>query len=86
MQEAWEIEPLLRVRAFLGQTGSWNDADERSLLAECAALVDAAVREYGAAAKPSTDAMFDHLFANPPRHLDEQRALARKYGGKAGGH
>jgi TPP-dependent pyruvate/acetoin dehydrogenase alpha subunit len=41
--------------------------------------VDAAVAEYSASVKPSTDAMFDHLFAALPDHLREQRAQARKY-------
>jgi hypothetical protein len=30
--------------------------------------------------------MFDHLFAKMPRHLLEQREVARKYGAKPGGH
>jgi hypothetical protein len=29
--------------------------------------------------------MFDHLFAGMPRHLIEQRDLARKYGATTGG-
>jgi hypothetical protein len=30
--------------------------------------------------------MFEHLFATLPPHLREQRATARKYGAKPGGH
>ena len=41
--------------------------------------------EYLDTAKPSTDAMFDHLFAELPQHLREQRAIARKYGAKPSG-
>jgi hypothetical protein len=37
------------------------------------------VAQYLRFAKPSTDAMFDHLFAALPRHLREQRATARYY-------
>jgi 2-oxoisovalerate dehydrogenase E1 component alpha subunit len=48
--------------------------------------VDAAVTEYLATPKPSTDAMFDHLFAELPAHLHEQRLTARKYGSKSSGH
>jgi hypothetical protein len=30
--------------------------------------------------------MFDHLFAEMPAHLHEQRAIARKYSAKPSGH
>jgi len=44
------------------------------------------VTAYFAQPKPSTDAMFEHLFAAMPAHLQEQRATARKYGAKSSGH
>ncbi len=57
-------------------------AKEQALLEECAVEVDAAVADYLARAKPSTDAMFDHLFAALPAHLREQRLTARHYSSK----
>jgi hypothetical protein len=30
--------------------------------------------------------MFDHLFAELPAHLREQRLIARRYGSKSSGH
>lgn len=86
VKEAWAREPLLRIRAFLLNRGIWDSAKERALLADCTRQVDAAVGEYLAKAKPSTDAMFDHLFAVLPAHLHEQRHIARKYGTKHSGH
>jgi len=49
------------------------------------------VDEYLSAPKPSTDEMFDYLFANPPKDLAEQRETARRYAGShakpgSGGH
>jgi hypothetical protein len=44
------------------------------------------VNEYLQGSKPSTDAMFDHLFAEMPRHLIGQREVARRYGAKTSGH
>ena len=85
LEAAWAIEPLLRLRRFLTQAGVWSEAQETSLLGECAAEVDAAVSEYLAGTKPGTDSMFDHLFATLPAHLREQRELARKYGAKPSG-
>jgi pyruvate dehydrogenase E1 component alpha subunit len=86
VKQAWALEPLLRFRAFLLNRGIWDSDQERALLADCTRQVDAAVGEYLAKAKPSTDAMFDHLFALLPAHLHEQRRVARKYGSKHSGH
>jgi 2-oxoisovalerate dehydrogenase E1 component alpha subunit len=84
LHEAWSLEPLLRVRRYLVESGAWDEARERQLLQQCAAEVDAAVSEYLAHPPPSTDAMFDHLFAELPAHLYEQRAAARKYARSSG--
>jgi pyruvate dehydrogenase E1 component alpha subunit len=86
VEDAWALEPLIRIRAFLACTGQWDAAKEQALLDECALKVDAAVTEYLGKAKPATDAMFDHLFAALPAHLHEQRLIARKYGSKPSGH
>ena len=83
VQEAWEKEPLLRLRAYLTRLKVWDDAREQTLKAECAREIEAAVDQYLSGPKPSTDAMFDHLFANPPKGLLEQREIARRY---ASGH
>ena len=85
VKDAWALEPLVRTRKFLIDTGLWDAAKERALLEECALKVDAAVTEYLAKAKPATDAMFDHLFAALPAHLSEQRLIARHYSSKLAG-
>ncbi len=41
--------------------------------------MEAAVDEYLSVPKPTTDEMFDNLFANPPKGLAEQREVARRY-------
>ncbi|MGO9512206.1 MAG: pyruvate dehydrogenase (acetyl-transferring) E1 component subunit alpha [Steroidobacteraceae bacterium] len=86
VKDAWKLEPLIRVREYLFKAGAWTDAQEQALLKDCTRQVDGAVNEYLSSAKPSTDAMFDYLFAELPQHLREQRATARKYGAKPGGH
>ena len=83
VKEAWEKEPLLRLRAYLTKLKAWDDAHEEALKAECAREIEVAVDQYLSGPKPSTDAMFDHLFANPPKGLLEQREIARRY---ASGH
>jgi len=86
VKDAWTLEPLIRIREFLLRTGAWDAAKEGLLLEDCAHRVDAAVTEYLATPRPSTDAMFEHLFAELPAHLHEQRLIARKYGSKSSGH
>jgi pyruvate dehydrogenase E1 component alpha subunit len=82
VKDAWALEPLIRLRAYLCNSGLWDSGKEQALLDECALEVDAAVTEYLGRAKPSTDAMFDHLFAALPAHLREQRLIARRYAAK----
>lgn len=79
VEAAWKVEPLLRIREYLRRIGAWDEARECALLQACATEVDAAVEQYLRSPKPSTDAMFDYLFADLPAHLAEQRDTARKY-------
>jgi 2-oxoisovalerate dehydrogenase E1 component alpha subunit len=79
VREAWAKEPLLRLRSYLTKARLWDEAREEALKAECVREVEAAVDEYLSAPSPSTDAMFDHLFARPPKSLLEQREIARRY-------
>src|SRR4029078_13048690 len=41
VDQAWEVERLLRLRSYLMSTGTWSEEQERALLAECAQQVDA---------------------------------------------
>jgi pyruvate dehydrogenase E1 component alpha subunit len=85
-RQAWPLEPLLRLRTYLYRLGAWDAAAEQALQQEGSRMVEAAVAEYLATPKQSTDTMFDFLFASTPRHLDAQRATARRYAGQGGGH
>jgi pyruvate dehydrogenase E1 component alpha subunit len=85
VKQAWEIEPLLRLRHYLRAAGHWDDDKEAALLGRCSAQIEAAVADYARGGKPSTDAMFDHLFAAAPPHLREQRAMARKFAARQSG-
>jgi 2-oxoisovalerate dehydrogenase E1 component alpha subunit len=85
VKQAWALEPLIRVRDYLAKAGAWSSAEEQAWTQECAHEIEAAVNEYLKRSKPPTDAMFDHLFDELPRHLVEQREVARKYGTTAGG-
>ncbi len=82
VQAAWQREPLLRVRAFLESRGLWDSRQEDELKSECARQIAAAVDEYLSAPGPTTDAMFEHVFAKPTKSLLQQRDVARRYAKK----
>lgn len=79
--EAWKVEPLVRLRKLLTARGAFDEQREQAMKAECAREVEAAVQEYLNTPRQPTDAMFDYLFANPPRRLEEQKEMARRYAG-----
>lgn len=79
VDEAWKREPIARLRAFLESRGQWNASEEESLRRQYAEQIEAAVRQYLATPKQSTDAMFDYLFAELPEGLRAQREQARRY-------
>lgn len=85
VENARNVEPLPRMRSFLEGRGLWDDAAERGLRQECAEAVEAAVRDYLATPRQSTDSMFDHVYADLPESLREQREEARRYAAQAGG-
>src|SRR5690606_14860289 len=79
--EAWKVEPLIRLRKLLERRGVLDEAREQAMKAEFAREVEAAVQEYLNTPRQTTDAMFDYLFANPPRYIEAQKAMARRFAG-----
>jgi pyruvate dehydrogenase E1 component alpha subunit len=73
VEQGWKLEPMKRLRAYLHRLNLWDDTQEQALKAECAAQVDAAVQDYFATPKAPVTAMFDYLFASPPKRIVEQR-------------
>jgi len=70
---AWKIDPLARLRTYLGALGWWSKEDEEKLIAECKQKIEAAVAEYSAIPPPRPESMFDHLFETLPPALAWQR-------------
>jgi pyruvate dehydrogenase E1 component alpha subunit len=77
----WRREPIARLREYLARNGTWNKEREEALLRECADEVARAVEAYEKTPPPTTEAMFDYLYAVLPRALEEQKALALKLNG-----
>jgi 2-oxoisovalerate dehydrogenase E1 component alpha subunit len=81
VDEAWKVEPMIRLRKLLVSRGALDEQREQAMKSEYSREVEAAVQEYLSTPKQSTDSMFDYLFANPPRNLAEQKEVARRYAG-----
>lgn len=77
--QAWQVEPLIRLRSLLVARGVLDESREQAMQAAYAREIETAVREYLSTPTQPTDAMFDHLFARPPRHLQEQQQIAKRY-------
>lgn len=80
VEEAWTLDPVKRLRLLLERSGAWDQERELAYKAECSQQVEAAVQEYFHTPRPTTAAMFDHLFANLPKRIAEQKESALQYG------
>jgi len=76
--EAWrEKDPLIRTRKYLVAQGVWDD-EKQGLLGERAEkIVGEIVKAAEGVAEPSAAEFFDHMFAEIPRDLAEQRDTMR---------
>lgn len=79
VKSAWKVEPLIRFRKYLTDIGAWNEAQETLLKTDCQHQVEQAVEEYMNTPKQPARAMFDYLFENLPKNLQEQREQAERY-------
>ncbi len=75
-EHAWQQEPLRRLRQYLMDVHAWDDAAEAALVAEIDARIDSEVQCYLDTPAPSPAAMFEHLYAELPEELVEQRRQA----------
>jgi pyruvate dehydrogenase E1 component alpha subunit len=86
VEEARELEPLIRLRQYLRDIGIWDDEKETDLLADCQAKVDGAVETYLSTPVQAAGAMFDYMYAEWPEPLRDQRENALRYEPDGGGH
>ena len=84
VKEAWQREPLKRLRNYLVSLKAWDDAKEAAWKAECEQRVDVEVNAYLETKPQPVEAMFDYVYAELPPDLVAQRAeaLAREGGSK----
>jgi len=89
VDDAWEREPLTRLRRYLIDEGAWDEEREQELVDECGQFVQQAADEYIDVVtndpQPVT-AIFDYMYAELPHDLAEQRAYAEQYPEDGGHH
>lgn len=78
---ATRLEPLVRLRRLLTERGVLDELREQQIKSEFSREVEAAVQDYLATPRQAVDAMFDYLYANPPRYIERQKDIARRYAG-----
>lgn len=86
LDEAWQEEPILRLRNYLTKQKLWTQQDEEKLLAECSQQVEAAVQEYLSISREPPEVMFDYHYAKLPHDLIEQRIEAMTMAKLIGDH
>jgi 2-oxoisovalerate dehydrogenase E1 component alpha subunit len=89
VEDAWDKEPIKRLKAYLIDQGAWNEEQEAELLAECSKWVQQAADEYVEQVEndpQGVTAMFDYMYAELPHDLAEQRAYAERFPEDGGHH
>jgi len=83
LREAWQRDPLKRLRQYLYNRGYWDESRERQCLDDAQQQVQRAVDEYLSTPPEPVESLFDYLYAERPEQLREQVEMARVRGGGA---
>jgi pyruvate dehydrogenase E1 component alpha subunit len=80
----WKLEPLVRLRTYLGRQGAWTKDDEEALLKECSVKVEEAANQFLASEPEPPTTIFDFTYAKRPAELEAQRKDAVSAWGAGG--
>jgi len=73
VSQAWQQDPVARLRVYLTRECGWGKSDEVDLLAECSQAVEAAAERFLVSDVQAPEAIFDHTYAELPADLVTQR-------------
>ena len=73
LQEAWQKEPIKRLRHFLHQRGLWDENKEQALKEQAERMIEKAVQTYLNTPLPTIADLFDYHYANTPDQLEKQK-------------
>ncbi len=69
----WKNEPLIRLRTYLSESQAWTKDDEENLITTIDQEIEDGIAKYEAQEDLPPEAMFDHMFAELPMDLKDQR-------------
>ncbi|WP_299013137.1 pyruvate dehydrogenase (acetyl-transferring) E1 component subunit alpha [uncultured Photobacterium sp.] len=73
LQQAWQYEPIIRLKQFLINQGWWSESDEEQWLSHCHDVVENAVDNYLSLIPQPPESSFDSLYETPDADLCKQR-------------
>ncbi|MCR6663348.1 MAG: pyruvate dehydrogenase (acetyl-transferring) E1 component subunit alpha [Luteimonas sp.] len=76
VKDAWTRDPVARLRTWLTAQGVWDEAQEKAWIEECGQRIGDEINAYLELPVQPVEAMFDHLYADMPPDVLEQRELA----------
>jgi pyruvate dehydrogenase E1 component alpha subunit len=81
--EKWQQkDPVERIKNYLRSRGIWNEDLEQEMLESCAAQIDVAMEIARNTPLATSDALFDHVYAEPPQRMQDQKSdWAKRNGG-----
>ncbi|AMO58705.1 ABC transporter permease [Endozoicomonas montiporae] len=84
LQQAWNKEPIKRLRTFLHHRGYWDEQQEQALIKDVGQQIEQNVQTYLNTPLPPVKDLFDYHYANMPSTLKQQKQEAelRATGGK----
>ncbi|WP_443190077.1 pyruvate dehydrogenase (acetyl-transferring) E1 component subunit alpha [Pseudomonas indica] len=85
VKQAWQEEPIKRLQTFLASQGVWDEGREQALVAECQAEVQASVDAFEAAGIQPVESVFEHVYAQWPAVLADQREMLLERAARRGG-
>lgn len=72
-------DPLMRLQKFLKKKGLWSEEKEEMWTNEIQAIIDENLKKAENYPKVTTAQMFDHVYAEMPWHIQEQKAEFEQY-------
>lgn len=67
------VDPLIRLERFMKKNGCWDDEAMQKIHEACHAEVEEAVEQMEVFPPPKVDDLFDHLYAELPKQVIEQK-------------
>ena len=75
VRQAWESEPVSRLKKFLTSQGWWSEEEEEHWLEHCRETVEKAVANYLSLTPQAPETAFDYLYESLDNDLQKQRDL-----------